>query len=125
MIFGIGTDIVAIARLADMYQRHGERLLEKVLSFAEREDCLKATDPGRFLAKRFAAKESFGKALGTGIRSPALMPDIAVAHDDLGKPFFEFAPRLAAYLTEHKLIAHLSLSDEKDTAIAFVILEQR
>ena len=77
------------------------------------------------LAKRFAAKEAFAKAIGTGVRAPVLLTALAVVHDDLGKPSFEYSPALAAYVAERGLTAHLSLSDEQDTVIAFVILEQR
>ena len=124
MIHGIGTDIVDIARLDEMYARHGERTLEKLLAGSERDECRRSSTPARFLAKRFAAKEAFGKALGTGVRAPALLPSIAVVHDHLGKPSFEFAPDLAAHLAERGLTAHLSLSDERDSVVAFVILEK-
>ncbi|MCX7146718.1 MAG: holo-ACP synthase [Sulfuritalea sp.] len=125
MIFGIGTDIVAVARMADYWQRHGERGLEKMLAPQEREACRSSNDPARFLAKRFAAKEALGKAFGTGIRTPLLLPDIAINHDELGKPAFGFGPTLAAHLAERGLTAHLSISDEQDYAVAFVILETR
>ena len=124
MIYGIGTDIVAVARMAELYHRHGERALEKLLAPSEREACRRSTRPARFLAKRFAAKEAFGKALGTGVRAPALLPAIAVVHDTLGKPGFEFSSELAELLTERGLDAHLSMSDEQDHAIAFVVLER-
>jgi len=124
MIFGIGTDIVRVERLAEMYARHGERAAEKILADSERQACKDSKTPDRFLAKRFAAKEAFGKALGTGIRAPALLPSIAVTHDAFGKPIFEFAPELDAHLAKLGLIAHLSLSDERDCAVAFVILEK-
>ena len=123
MIHGIGTDIVAVARMADYWQRHGERGLEKMLAPDEREACRASHDPARFLAKCFAAKEALGKALGTGVRAPVLLPDIAITHDELGKPYFTFGPALAAHLAERRLVAHLSISDEQDHAIAFVILE--
>ena len=123
MIYGRGTDIVAISRIAALYERHGERALEKMLAPAERDDCRKSVAPARFLAKRFAAKEALGKALGTGVREPILLPAIAVIHDALGKPAFEYSPVLAAYLAAKGLTAHLSLSDESDSALAFVILE--
>jgi holo-[acyl-carrier protein] synthase len=123
MIFGVGTDIVAIGRLGKLYERHGEKGLEKLLAPAERADFALASDPGRFLAKRFAAKEAFGKALGTGVSSPATLPNISVAHDALGKPGFEYAPELAQLLAERGLVAHLSISDEHDFAIAFVVIE--
>lgn len=124
MIHGIGTDIVAVARMAELYRRHGERALDKLLAPSEREACRNSAAPARFLAKRFAAKEAFGKALGTGVRAPALLPAIAVVHDGLGKPDFEFSPSLAEYLSQRSLVAHLSMSDEQGHAIAFVILEQ-
>ena len=125
MIFGIGTDIVSVKRMADSWQRHGERGLEKMLAPEEREACRSSNDPARFLAKRFAAKEALGKAFGTGIRTPLLLPDIAINHDELGKPAFGFGPALAAHLAERGLTAHLSISDEQDYAVAFVILETR
>ncbi len=124
MIFGIGTDIVAVKRMAEYWQRHGERGLEKMLAPAEREACRASLDPGRFLAKRFAAKEALGKAFGTGVRAPVLLPDIAVLHDELGKPSLVFSPALAAHFSARGLIAHLSISDEQDYAVAFVILEK-
>ena len=123
MIAGIGTDIVAVARLGTLYERHGERALDKLLALAERADFEKAKDPARFLAKRFAAKEAFGKALGIGVAAPATLPSIAVVHDSLGKPAFAYAPELAQYLAERSLLAHLSISDEKEFALAFVVIE--
>ena len=124
MIHGIGTDIVAVARMAEYWQRHGERGLEKMLAPDERAACRASHDPARFLAKRFAAKEALGKAFGSGVRSPVLLPDIAVAHDALGKPSFSYSPTLAAHFAERGLTAHLSISDEQDYAVAFVILEK-
>ena len=123
MIFGVGTDIVAVARLGKLYERHGERAADKLLASAERADFARASDPARFLAKRFAAKEALGKALGIGVVAPATLTNIAVAHDQLGKPAFAYAPALADYLAERGLTAHLSISDEHDFALAFVVLE--
>jgi holo-[acyl-carrier protein] synthase len=124
MIYGIGTDIVAVARMGEFFERHGERGLEKLLAPEEREDCRASREPARFLAKRFAAKEALAKALGTGMRAPVLMPDMAVDHDALGKPAFRYAAPLAAFLAEHGLAAHLSISDERDYAVAFVVVEE-
>ena len=95
-----------------------------MLAPEEREACRASPDPARFLAKRFAAKEALGKAFGTGVRDPVLLPAIAVSHDDLGKPAFAFSPELAAHLAVRGLVAHLSVSDEQDYAVAFVILEK-
>lgn len=125
MIHGIGTDLVAIARMRDFWRRHGERALEKLLAPAERADCRASSDPGRFLAKRFAAKEALAKALGTGIRAPVLLPAIAVTHDELGKPVLTFDPALADWIAARGLSCHLSLSDETEHALAFVVVESR
>jgi holo-[acyl-carrier protein] synthase len=125
MIFGVGTDMVAIARLTDLWERHGERALERILAPEEREDCRRAPDQGRFLAKRFAAKEALAKALGTGIRAPVSLSAIAITHDSQGKPCFSPAPDLAAYLAERRLTAHVSISDERDYALAFAVVEQQ
>jgi len=124
MIYGIGTDIAAVSRLTGLFERHGQAAAEKLLAPAELPDFERATDKGRFLAKRFAAKEAFGKALGTGVRAPATLPAITVGHDALGKPVFSYSDELALLLHEKHLVAHLSISDERDHALAFVVLEQ-
>ncbi|MGA9963310.1 MAG: holo-ACP synthase [Azonexus sp.] len=124
MIHGIGTDIVAVKRMHAMWERHGNKALEKLLAPEEIGEFTGTTDKGRFLAKRFAAKEALGKALGTGIRPPAVLPSIAVAHDELGKPMLVFHGRLAEMIQNQRLTAHLSLSDEAEYAIACVILER-
>ena len=124
MIAGIGTDIIAVARLGRLYERHGQRALGRILSPRERAEFVGVRDPARFLAKRFAAKEALGKAMGIGLVAPATLPNIGVGHDSLGKPLFEYAGPLAAHLAQRRLVAHLSISDERDFAVAFVILEQ-
>ena len=93
MIYGIGTDIVAVKRLQGMWERHGDRALGKLLAPQELGEFARAADKGRFLAKRFAAKEAFSKALGTGVRPPAVLPAIAIGHDELGKPVLAFCGR--------------------------------
>jgi holo-[acyl-carrier protein] synthase len=97
----------------------------KLLAPQELGDFARAADKGRFLAKRFATKEAFSKALGTGVRPPALLPAIAVGHDELGKPRLVFCGQLAETIKNQGLKAHLSLSDEADYAIAYVILERK
>ncbi len=125
MIFGIGTDIVAVKRMDDMHARHGGRLARRLLAPEEWGDYARATGKGRLLAKRFAAKEALGKALGTGIRSPVTLTAIGVIHDELGRPDFSFTPELADWLKAHGAgSVHLSLSDEQDTVVAFVIVER-
>jgi len=124
MIHGIGTDIVAIARLRDLWDRHGEQAARKLLAPAEIPELAAAADKGRFLAKRFAAKEAFAKALGTGLRPPATLTRIAVTHDAAGKPAFAYAEVLTSLMESQGLRAHLSISDEADYAVAHVILER-
>lgn len=125
MIYGIGTDIVSTHRIAAAWERHGEAFAQRILAPLELEGFAKASQPARFLAKRFAAKEAFAKALGTGIRAPATWHNIRVTHDDLGKPMLDFDPELAALLARHAIRSHhLSISDEKELAAAFVILER-
>jgi len=123
MIHGIGTDIVAIKRLQAMWERHGDRALERLLAPQEIAEFVAAADKGRFLAKRFAAKEAFAKAYGTGVRPPVLLASIAVCHDAHGRPLLDFRGQLAEAVEKHGLKSHLSLSDEAEYAIAYVILE--
>ncbi|HNI08879.1 MAG TPA: holo-ACP synthase [Thiobacillaceae bacterium] len=125
MIFGIGTDIVAVERLRVMHADHGERLARRLLGPMEWDDYVRAADKPRLLAKRFAAKEALGKALGTGIRAPMTLTACGVVHDALGRPDFAYAPDLAAWLgAQGAGRVHLSLSDEQETVVAFVIVER-
>lgn len=124
MIFGIGTDICAIARMAGAYERHGERFARRILTPAELAEFGRSQARPRLLAKRFAVKEAFSKAYGTGIREPVYLRNVGVGHDALGKPVLEFAPPLAALLAQQKLRAHVSISDEQEFAVAFVVIEQ-
>ncbi|MBI5330861.1 MAG: holo-ACP synthase [Betaproteobacteria bacterium] len=124
MIYGIGADIVAIPRMDAIVQRHGERFAQRILAGEERAEYAAAAQKGRFLAKRFAAKEAFAKAAGTGVRPPVNLSALRVTHDALGRPGFAYDPALAAWMQERGIFAaHLSLSDEQNNAIAFVILE--
>jgi len=124
MIIGIGTDIVAVARIEAATARHGAAFAERILSAQELSEYAKQAHPARFLSKRFAAKEAFAKATGQGLRHPVSLQRITVSHDELGKPVFLFDAELSAHLSLLGVVRHhLSLSDERDTAVAFVILE--
>lgn len=124
MIYGIGTDLVAVARMTDLHARYGDRFAERLLADAERTEYDQAQDKDRFLAKRFAAKEAFAKAVGTGLRSPVHLTNICVVHDGHGRPAFVFSPDLTAWLAERQITAtHLSISDEQTHAVAFVVTE--
>jgi holo-[acyl-carrier protein] synthase len=124
VIHGIGTDIVAVARIRAALERHGERFAERILGDQERAEYVASQDRARFLAKRFAAKEAFGKALGTGVSPPATLHGVMVGHDPAGRPVYRYDARLAAYLAERSLSAHLSLSDENDYVVAFALIER-
>lgn len=123
MIHGIGTDLARVSRLADLWARHGERALDKLLAPAERAGFADAPDKARYLAKRWAAKEAFAKAWGTGIRGALTLPSIAVTHDPAGKPGLAVSGPVGEALAGLAARCHLSLSDEGDHVIAFVIVE--
>jgi len=124
MIYGIGTDIVEVSRIEDSLARFGEAFAQRILTESEWQAFEQSQAKARFLAKRFAAKEAFAKALGTGLRTPATFQNIGVAHDDLGKPVLDLAPELQVLLDQRGIrFQHLSISDEKALAVAFVVLE--
>ena len=124
MIYGIGTDIVEFSRIELMWQRYGLRLAERLLSVAELAEFHAHPNPARYLAKRFAAKEAFAKAVGSGLRHPVSLSRISVTHDGLGKPVLQFDTLLRHFLAQLGISAqHLSISDERNTIVAFVVLE--
>jgi holo-[acyl-carrier protein] synthase len=124
MIFGIGTDIVEYARIERMFARYGDRFAERVLSRQELPDYQASSDKAHLLAKRFAAKEAFAKAVGSGMRHPVTLRRISVIHDGLGKPMLQFDEALRTHLAQLGISGHhLSISDERNMIIAFVVLE--
>lgn len=124
-IYGIGTDIVEVSRVTQIFARHGKRFARHVLNPSEMPEFESANFPERFLAKRFAAKEAFAKAIGTGLRGKVNLTNIRITHDALGKPGLDFAPALKAIVSERGIAhCHLSISDEKELVAAFVVLEQ-
>lgn len=123
---GIGVDLVALDRIERLYERHGPRAVERILHPDERQGLDRERNPARYLAKRFAAKEAGAKALGTGIAHGVRMHDLRVGHDALGRPVLILAG--GALQRAHALGAthwHLSLSDEREHVIAFVVLDGR
>jgi holo-[acyl-carrier protein] synthase len=124
VIFGIGTDVVEIARIEKALDKWGERFAWRVLCPPELERFKRHVRPANYLAKRFAAKEAFTKALGTGIRAPANWHGVWVRNLASGKPVLEYTDALQELLSKKGVTsAHLSLTDEKGVAFATVILE--
>lgn len=128
-IYGIGTDIVRIARIEESLQKLGSRFAEKILGpeefaiYLQRQASSEAKAI-RFLAARFSAKEAFSKALGTGFRAPVSWHGVQIVNEANGKPVFRFDASTAEWLRERALLAYVSLSDEQDYAVSFVTIEQ-
>ncbi len=126
MIVGIGTDVCSVERVAGVLARHGERFVARILTPPERERYERTRDKAGHLAKRFAAKEAFSKAIGTGIHPPFKWHSIALGRDPRGKPLIVPSADMARHLESLGVVrAHVSLTDDQDVAMAFVVLEGR
>lgn len=124
MIYGVGTDLIEIGRIEKVLMRFGERFARRILCEPELRRFRAHKQQVAYLAKRFAAKEAFTKALGTGIHAPANWHGVWVVNMKSGKPVLEFSSPLKALLRERKIrSSHLSLTDEREIASATVILE--
>jgi len=124
MILGIGTDIVSVARIRDTIERHGAQFAQRILGHEELVALNDIKDPVAWLAKRWAAKEAFGKAAGSGIREPLTFAGIGIGHDHAGRPLFQLNDAIAAHLHSRGVVrTHLTISDERDYAVAFVVFE--
>ena len=125
-IFGIGTDIVNIKRMDRALKKYGFNFKSKIFSKKEIIYCEKKKNSSAFYAKRFAAKEAFSKALGTGIRKGVNLKNIEISNNIHGKPFILLKGNVANYLKKKvktkKYDIHLSLSDDKPWAQATVII---
>jgi len=125
LIYGIGTDLVSIKRIEDTLFRFGDRFLHRILNEEEVAEYAKSSQPARFMAKRFAAKEAFSKAFGTGIGEIVGWHDIRVTHDALGKPQIETSDALRKVLAMKQIVhSHISITDETEQAMAFVVIEK-
>ena len=124
MIYGIGTDLVNIDRVKKILSKNRDGFIKRVLSEYEQALFENKADSVAYCAKRFAAKEAFAKALGTGIGKTVSFQDLTVRNNENGKPHFIPSEKLRLYLLEKGINqAHLSISDESQNAVAFVILE--
>ncbi len=123
MIYGIGTDIVRVARIQENLDRFGRKFAQRILTPGELDEFDATNRPAHFLARRFAAKEAAVKALGTGFRQGIDFHHIGVEHDPQGRPLLAFFGP-ARTLEESLGIStgFISLADEDDHAVAFVML---
>ena len=130
MIFGVGTDICDVRRIAATLARRGDRFAEKVLGpheievFRARRAKVEARGLS-YLATRFSAKEAFSKAIGLGMRMPMTWRDCEVVKAPSGQPQIRLHGALAAWFEARQLQAHLSVTDETDYAASFVVVEHK
>ena len=124
MIYGIGIDVVEPRRIAHLVDKYGERFARRVLTGLEWPGYRKTVKPVLFLANRFAAKEAFSKAMGTGFRYPVTLQCISVVQNAAGKPSLAFHPELERLVQSRGIVGHhLTISDEQNLACACVVLE--
>jgi holo-[acyl-carrier protein] synthase len=129
MIYGIGTDIVQISRVRAALERSGERFAEKILGPEElaKYRARKAKNEARglsFLATRFSAKEAFSKAIGLGMHMPMTWRSVQTLNAPGGKPVVVCSGALEEFMRQNRLSAQVSISDEADYGVAFVIVTQ-
>lgn len=130
MIYGIGTDIIQISRVEEALTRNGERFAEKILGPEELEKYrrrkAKVEARGlRFLATRFAAKEAFSKAIGLGMHMPMTWRAMQTLNAPSGKPVAVTSGVLKEFMEKNGLTAQVSITDEAEYAVAFVIVEKK
>ena len=130
MIYGIGTDICDVRRIAATLERQGDRFPQKVLSDAEYAiwQARSARWPQRglrYLATRFSAKEAFSKAIGTGMRMPMSWRLCEIANLKSGKPVIVLHGGLKEWFEAEGLSAHVTVTDETDYAASFVVVERQ
>ncbi|MBY0269581.1 MAG: holo-ACP synthase [Burkholderiales bacterium] len=124
MIYGIGIDVIQPHRVSRLLEKYGERFVRRVLTPLERSRYERTRQPVLFLANRFAAKEAFSKAMGTGFRYPVTLQCISVVQNSAGKPSLAFNEPLAALVKSRGINGHhLTISDESNLACACVVLE--
>jgi holo-[acyl-carrier protein] synthase len=128
VIYGVGTDLVEIGRVAAAVDRFGERFVDRILGPQEklRYEARRARSSSRglaFLATRFAAKEAVSKAIGLGLRSPMTWRAVEIVNAASGQPRLVAHGALAEFLQARRLRLSVSVTDEQTMAMAFVIAE--
>ncbi len=129
-IAGIGTDLIRIERIEKALQRHGERFVQRILGEQEQEVYRRrsARDPNRgvrYVAMRFAAKEAFSKAIGLGMRMPMAWSRMQTLNAPGGRPIVVLSGELKEWYEARYGEAFVSLTDESDMAMAFVLVQNR
>ena len=123
MIYGIGTDLIRVQRIEAVYQSHPDRFPRRLLHPEEFAQFQRSARPANFLAKSWAVKEAFGKALGTGVRGYN-NPEVGVVRGELGRPQLVYSDAMRERLQARGITrGHVSMSDEDGRVIAFVLLE--
>lgn len=123
-IYGVGIDLVQVSRHQEILGRWGKRFENRVFTPEESFACAGRKDRASCLAMRFAAKEAFVKALGTGLRTPVRWLDIEVRNNELGKPEIFLSERARQYCREHGIRNwHVSLTDDGQYGAAVVVIE--
>jgi len=121
-VHGLGVDIVSKERIGRIHKKYGDRFAERLFASKELEEYHAASDKGAFLAKRFAAKEAISKVLGTGITARVHLRDLILTHDEQGKPLVALEGHAREVMMSLGMDTILiSISDEKEHAIAFCI----
>jgi len=126
VIFGIGTDVVQLARVEEIYARHGEHFVRRLLMPEEEAAFRKYRRPVRFLAMRFAAKEAIVKALGTGFAHGIWIRDVGIAANPWGRPGIIWSERGRARRDELGAgEGHVTLTDEAGLVVAVAVLMRK
>ena len=129
MIIGIGIDFIEINRIESVFKKWGSMFSRKILSnnelefFSNFEKSTPHSSAIAYLAKRFTAKEAIGKAIGLGIRYPVSFKSIEILNDLHGRPYPVFNSGLKDFCDKKNYKLHLSISDQRDYAQAFAVIE--
>jgi len=130
MIIGIGTDLVKISRIEDLYKKFSDKFLDRLLAKEEQAKFkeMNKIKGVKYLAKRFAAKEALVKSLGTGFNENVHLKDIAINNDAKGKPYYYISKKLDKYIQNtlqiEKYSINLSITDDREYANAIAIIEK-
>ena len=126
-ILGIGVDIVENKRLKKSIKN--KSFTSRLFTLLEIKNSTMVKDKSTYFSKKFAAKESFSKALGTGFRNGLNFKDVEILNDNLGKPYFRLNNKTKKIILKKLKVKNfdifLSISDEKEYSIAFTIIQAK